>query len=80
MMLRPLSTSFCESIRNLCGSLARPPVCVTVEHRERYALIMLNTDLHNPAIKPKMTCAQFVRSTKRTVVVEVLSDTTLANM
>jgi len=33
-----------------------------------YSLIMLNTDLHNPAINPKIKADQFVRSCKQTVL------------
>jgi len=33
-----------------------------------YSLIMLNTDLHNPAINPKIKAEQFVRSCKQTVL------------
>jgi len=45
-----------------------------------YAVIMLNTDLHHPAIRHKMKVDEFVASAKRTVVVEVLSDEELRHM
>lgn len=38
-----------------------------------YAVIMLNTDLHNPKIKPKMTCDEFVRCTQNTVLRDTFS-------
>lgn len=42
-----------------------------------YAVIMLNTDLHHPAIKSKMTPAEFILSTRRTVLGEAFSDADL---
>jgi hypothetical protein len=36
-----------------------------------YSLIMLNTDLHNPAINPKIKAEQFVRSCKQTVLCSI---------
>lgn len=40
----------------------------------------LNTDLHNPAIKPKMTCAEFVRSTQSTVLRNTFSSMELSRI
>jgi len=45
-----------------------------------YAIIMLNTDLHNPKIKTKMTVREFVRSTTSTVLADVFSTTELHRM
>jgi len=53
---------------------------VSVVYILLYAVIMLNTDLHHPAIKQKMTMEEFLTSTKRTVVVEVLDDDDLRRM
>jgi len=45
-----------------------------------YAIIMLNTDLHHPNIRHKMTMEDFVTSVKRTVVIDVLSEDELRRM
>ena len=39
-----------------------------------YAVIMLNTDLHHPAIRTKMTAGEFVRSTRSTVLGEAFGE------
>jgi hypothetical protein len=36
-----------------------------------YSLIMLNTDLHNPAIYPKIKAEEFVRSCKQTILRDI---------
>jgi cytohesin len=36
-----------------------------------YAIIMLNTSLHNPSVKDKQTCDQFVKMCKETTKIEV---------
>ena len=45
-----------------------------------YAIIMLNTDLHNPKIKTKMTMSEFVRSATSTVLADVFSTAELNRM
>lgn len=42
-----------------------------------YAVIMLNTDLHHPAIKNKMTADEFLRSARSTVLEDAVSDADL---
>ena len=41
-----------------------------------YALIMLNTDLHNPKIRPKMTEDAFVSSLRRTIIGDSIPEAT----
>lgn len=45
-----------------------------------FSLIMLNTDLHNPRIKQKMTRSQFVRLNKSIEEGRVLSDSFLEEL
>ena len=45
-----------------------------------FSLIMLNTDLHNPSIKHKMTCEQFVKNNSDTGLEHDLSPEFLAKM
>ncbi|KAK8889018.1 hypothetical protein M9Y10_033760 [Tritrichomonas musculus] len=45
-----------------------------------YALILLNSDLHNPNLKIHMTCQQFVSNTRGVVNEETISDNELADI
>jgi brefeldin A-inhibited guanine nucleotide-exchange protein len=45
-----------------------------------FSLIMLNTDLHNPSIKHKMTCEQFVKNNTNTGLEQDLTPEFLSRM
>lgn len=45
-----------------------------------YSLIMLNTDLHNPAVQPKMSVSEFQASLYRVEILRALSPARIARM
>ena len=84
MACQPPSHESSSSFRALFASsirrLSRPSsslLLLLLLHLLIFLLVLLyrrlNTDLHNPAIKPKMTCAEFVRSTQSTVLRDTFS-------
>jgi len=69
-MMDSFSQRFCE---------CNPQVFVDAEscYVVSFAVIMLNTSLHNPSVKDKQTCDQFLKMCKETAKCEQLADAML---
>ena len=51
-----------------------------IAYKLAYALILLNSDLHNPKLRTHMSCQQFVDNTRGVVSEDTISDSDLADI